>query len=297
MRCLLITNPTAGTFRRGRGSAYLEQRLRAAGMEVHPITAPTPGAMVKSLRAVLQHEPRSTRVIVAGGDGTLSAALPALAGTDFPVAVISLGTFNVVAREMGVPLDLEGALAVARDGRPRPVDVGLANGRPFIVNVGVGYDAEVTHRILPGGRKRPASFPRYAVRGLGLLARYRGSRFRIEADGDGLEADAWMAVAANISHYAYHWRVAAHACAHDGCLDLCLFERHSAVRTFAQTAALVRGRHLEQPGVRYLRARRFTITCDPPARAQLDGDIAGGTPLDLRVVPEGLRLLVPEAEV
>jgi diacylglycerol kinase (ATP) len=253
--------------------------------------------MAKSLRAALAHEPRTTRVIVAGGDGTLSAALPALIGTDFPVAVISLGTFNVVAREMGVPLDLEGALAVACHGQPRPVDVGMANGRPFIVNVGVGYDAEVTHRILPGGRKRPAAFPRYMMRGLGLLARYRGSRFRVEADGDGFETDAWMAVAANISHYAYHWRVATRACAHDGCLDLCLFERRSMARTFAHTVALVRGRHLVQPGVRYLRARRFTITCDPPARAQLDGDIAGGTPLDLRVVPEGLRLLVPEAAV
>jgi diacylglycerol kinase (ATP) len=297
MRALLVTNPAAGTFRRGRGSAYLEQRLRALGMEVHPITAPTPGAMVKSLRAALQHEPRTTRVIVAGGDGTLSAALPALVGTDFPVAVISLGTFNVVAREMGVPLDLEGALAVARHGQPRPVDVGVANGRPFIVNVGIGYDGEVVHRILPGGRKRPAAFPRYMLRGVRLLARYHGSRFHIQAGGDGFEADAWMAVAANISHYAYHWRVAAHACAHDGCLDLCLFERRSVARTFAQTAALVRGRHLAQPGVRYLRARQFTITCDPPARTQLDGDIAGGTPLDLRVAPEGLRLLVPEAEV
>src|ERR1700728_2363460 len=82
-------------------------------------------------------------VIACGGDGTVTACAEGVAGTGVPLAIIPLGTGNLLARNVGVPMGLEEALEVALGGVQRPIDAGRVNGSLFVVMAGLGLDARM----------------------------------------------------------------------------------------------------------------------------------------------------------
>jgi diacylglycerol kinase (ATP) len=82
-------------------------------------------------------------VLACGGDGTVTATAAGLAGTGVPLAVIPLGTGNLLARNLGLPIDLDETLTVALTGQDRPLDVGRANGSLFLTMAGLGLDAKM----------------------------------------------------------------------------------------------------------------------------------------------------------
>src|SRR5215472_5670124 len=79
-------------------------------------------------------------VISAGGDGTLNEVIQGLAGTDVALGVLPMGTINVWAREVGIPLNLHKAAKVLLDGERRRIDLGITNGRYFLLFAGIGAD-------------------------------------------------------------------------------------------------------------------------------------------------------------
>src|ERR1700733_10847933 len=82
-------------------------------------------------------------VIASGGDGTVTACAAGVAGSGIPLGVLPCGTGNLLARQLGLPLSVDEALAGALTGSDRRVVVGTANGRPFVVMAGIGFDAEM----------------------------------------------------------------------------------------------------------------------------------------------------------
>jgi diacylglycerol kinase family enzyme len=114
-------------------------------------------------------------VVMAGGDGTMSAGAAALAGGDCPMGVLPLGTLNHFARDLGIPQELEGALEVVASGIVRRVDVGEANGRVFVNNASMGLyphvvlvrekqqDESGTGKWLAMGRAAVATLRRFPV--------------------------------------------------------------------------------------------------------------------------------------
>lgn len=279
-----------------RGEAALgriEGRLAEAGFAVRRIAAADAAGALAGVRAALPGtEPEDTRAIVAGGDGTIHAVLPALANTGVPLAILPVGSVNVLARELGIPTSLDAAIGVAKSGQPRQIDLGCANGRPFALMAGIGFDAAVVHSVAPDLKNLIGSFA-YVARGLQVLASYPQTHFHIEADGEEVEGAGWLAVVANASRYTYHWRLAPDARMDDGRLDLCFFASESAVQTAGQVVAVLGGRHSSHPGVRHLRAKRFRFHCEPEVAVQLDGDPAGSTPVEVTVTPGALTVMVP----
>ena len=293
MRVLLVANPRAGRTRGEAGAERLERRLRAAGVEVRRLPATDASEAAGALHRMLRGEsPEQTRVVVAGGDGTINAALPALAGSRFPLAILPVGSVNVLARELGLPRRLEAAIDVAVTGALREIDLGTANGRPFVLMAGLGFDAAVVKSVAPAVKNLVGSFA-YIARGLRVLADYSPSRFLIETASERIDTEAWLAVVANASLYTYRWRLAPEARIDDGWLDLCLFGSASRAQTRGQVLAALSGRHADYPGVRHFRARELRFECEPPVCLQLDGDPAGETPVDIHIAPRALRVVVP----
>jgi YegS/Rv2252/BmrU family lipid kinase len=279
-----------------RGGAALERierSLAEAGFGVERIAATDPAGTVAALSAALSRaETQDTRVVVAGGDGTIHAALPALIDRGVPLVILPVGSVNVLARDLGIPTALDTAIRVAERGQERQIDLGYANGRPFALMAGIGFDAEVVRSVAPDLKNLIGSLA-YVARGLQVLASYPQTRFHIEANGEEVEAAGWLAVVANASRYTYHWRLAPDARIDDGWLDLCFFASESALQTAGQVVAVLGGQHSSHLGVRHLRAKRFRFHCEPDVAVQLDGDPAGSTPVEVTVAPGALTVMVP----
>jgi len=119
-------------------------------------------------------------LLASGGDGTITACAAAVAGSGIPLAVLPAGTGNLLARNLGLPLELDEALLVALTGTNRQLDVGCANGRAFLVMAGLGFDA----RIMDGASeqlKKRMGWAAYVLSGLRHL-QDRPVRVTLRAD-------------------------------------------------------------------------------------------------------------------
>jgi diacylglycerol kinase family enzyme len=146
---VVIYNPTAGS---GPGKARVElsavrERFAAAGWRCGAIATRQAGDGTDAARLALA---AGAEVVVAmGGDGTINEVVQALAGQDVPLGIIPTGTINILALELGIPLDPLAAVDAIAHGTRRQIDLGRANGRYFALMIGLGYDAQATLNLLP----------------------------------------------------------------------------------------------------------------------------------------------------
>lgn len=286
MTGILLINPQAGGGAAWRVLPRLRRALADSGLNVEVIATDTPERLTDRLAAGCD------RLVVAGGDGTINSALGTAIQANVPLAVIPVGTANGVARELGVPLTIEGACRVAATGRIRQVDYGRANGRPFLLMAGIGFDAEVVRRVGQPAKNALGPFA-YVAAGLSTIAHYRPVRLRLSADGISSEICAHAVIAANAETYTYNWRVAPGASLTDGVLDVCIFGEAGWLGWLSQVSSVLRHRRLDHPQVHRLRARTLQIEAQPPVSVQVDGDHAGQTPVEIDVVAGGIKVVVP----
>jgi len=302
MNSLIIANGAAGQ----RNGDDLSSELRNAfGAEMPRLVQTKGPGDAQSLALDAARSGNYRFIYAVGGDGTINeVASGLLAGSDVnsrPIlGIIPRGTCNVLASELGIPMPgIAEAVDVLRNGCVKNVDVGRAGDRYFLMSVSCGVDAEAVRDVaLP--LKNLVGAGAYLMSGLTALANYTPSRVTIRYDQESLSLDAFVVIVANLSTYALSSiTVAPFAAIDDGWLDICIFEKPPTHRIgfIAQVMLLLARRHLGDPRVRYLRAKRIEIQSDPPIAAQLDGDPIGQTPLTIEVVPRALPILVPAALV
>lgn len=231
-------------------------------------------------------------VFGGGGDGMLAAILPALMGTPVALGVVPLGTGNVWARELGLPLLTEAAIAAQLADPPRPVDVGWANGeRPFLVAASAGFDASIVRAVEAGGKGLGQLA--YPLAGLGLAPAARGTVCRVEVDDEpALEMSLLAAIAMNGRLYGGMVPLAHGARVDDGYLDIVLFIGRVPLDLAAQTARVLTGQHLSDPSIAIRRVQRVRIeSLEQPLPTQCDGDLLGTTPLQIEVLPGAVLAL------
>jgi YegS/Rv2252/BmrU family lipid kinase len=260
-----------------------------------------PALLRRTLRAELARG--AVKLVVGGGDGTLSTAAGLLAGTPATLAVLPLGTANDFARSLGIPGDLARAAAIAARGRVRTVDVGRAGRRVFLNAASVGISSALTRRLHPELKRRAGKLA-YPVAGA-AAASERPFRARIEWDGEVLELRALQIVVGNGRYHGGGRLVAPGARIDDRALDVYVVAAPSRrgggvrgrVRELAALAryavGIARGRHVEDPRVLHVRAARVSVRTEPRLELDVDGELAGRTPVVLRVEPGALRVLAP----
>lgn len=120
-------------------------------------------------------------VLACGGDGTVTACAEGVAGTGVPLAIIPIGTGNLLARNLGLPSVLAEAMAVALEGTDQPMDVGAANDALFVVMAGLGLDARMLSDTSEPLKQR-VGWAAYAISVIRHL-RDRPMRLTLTADG------------------------------------------------------------------------------------------------------------------
>ncbi len=231
-------------------------------------------------------------VISAGGDGTLNEIIQGLAGTDVALGILPMGTMNVWAREVGIPLNLQGALQVLLEGDYRRVDLGTANGRYFLLFAGIGADGKITSMIEHHFLKRLGLFSYIiagAVVGLGPL----DFHMRLRVDGRSFRTRASLIIIGNTRLYGGLMTFTNQAYGDDGLLDMCIVRRQGVVGRLRVVLNAFRKHYPLGARVSYERFRTVTIDSPVPVPIQVDGEPAGTLPAVFRVAPQMLTVIVP----
>lgn len=306
MRRWLIVNPAAGRLRDSDGYARLRALADERGVEVHETTE-ADGAEALARAAVREGV---DTVVAAGGDGTISEVINGLSA-DFArcrLAVVPLGTANDFAHTLGVPVDdLPAALAVLDEGggEERRVDLvrscrldaerGAGAGEDrvrYVVNASTGGFSEVVHDRLDDDLKRrwgALAYLRAAVDAMPSAVYYDAA---LDVDGERIATNTAAIVIAN-GRSAGGMTVAPDADVEDRRMDLIVVQTQTFFEQLRLAGQYLAGTHLDSEHVCYRRAKRVRIETTPPMRFSTDGELIGETPVEFKVVPHALRVLVP----
>ncbi|MFF5207371.1 diacylglycerol/lipid kinase family protein [Streptosporangium sp. NPDC000396] len=279
--------------RRGR-RLYPEvvRTLRAEGFEpIRLVPLDDPKRLRATLEAVLEAKP--DLLVVGGGDGTLSAAVKHVAHRDVALGVLPLGTTNNFARSLGLPLDLQGAIRVFRTGKVADIDLGVAGDREFANLASFGVSVEVAGKVKPW-LKRILGRPAYPLTALTILPRHQPFRAVITVDGQRHEL---LTHQLNIANGRFHggWQVAKDISIDNG--RLVAYQLGSGKRLRLVVETLIRaatGRWSSLAGGPFVVGREMHLETDPPMAADVDGEVRLMTPITIRTVPNGLRVMVPD---
>lgn len=296
---LVIFNPTAGRRRRRRLQRALD-RLAACGVTV-TVRETTAAGDAQAFAATAEGY---DLVAVAGGDGTINEAANGLAaraaqggpGDAVPaLAIIPLGTANVLAAELGYPdMTPETAAAALAHGVARPACAGIANGRLFCQMAGVGFDAHVVAGVDVAFKRRVGKLA-YVVETLRQIRRYRPRRYAVDIDG--VRHIAASAVIANGHFYAGRYSCAPDASIDAPRLDVCLFGRTGRWHVIRYAVGLVTGRLHRFADVEIVAAQHVRIAAldanGGPEPVQGDGDIVTHLPVDISIAPARLGVVRP----
>ncbi|GEL39443.1 hypothetical protein MEX01_00340 [Methylorubrum extorquens] len=296
MRIVLVANAASGAFADGLTPDAIRARLRTAGLDLLPESddsLPLPDR----LRAALRIEGVTT-VAVAGGDGTLNCAAGMLAGSGVALGILPLGTMNLLAKDLGIPLDLDGAIAVLAAGQTRAVDVGRVNGHVFLINSVLGMPARmVRHREAFRGRRLgiPALL-RLSAAVLRHLGPYPRLSAVLSAGGRRTRLRVRLLAVVNNDYAEGPGKILERSQVDGGELTLYIARRLSPWRLARLALGFGLGRWRDEPGLERRAAARFVVSARRRAlRVMNDGEVRLiAPPLRYRLMPRALTVIVPE---
>lgn len=286
----ILRNPKAGARRRRHELLELVRELKARGL------IPRLFRHRRRLTAWMTDDARRARVrclVAAGGDGTVNELLTRFPGV--PLTVLPLGTENLLAKSLQIPLSGRAVAEIVADGAVLHLDVGRIGQSRFLMCAGVGLDAAVI-RAVHQSRTGHIHKLNYLWPTLRLLFSYPSHEL-VLTDESGVEHRGRQILIFNLPRYALGLQMAPEALGNDGWLDVRLFAgdmRHWTLRYVWKTW---RGTLHQEPSVTSLRIRRANISSAEAVPVHVDGDPAGFTPVDVEVLPLALTLLVPAKSV
>jgi len=269
----------------------LRREFKAAGIEYELLEAKKKKEAEKLVRK--RRDDGFDIVIAGGGDGTVSRALSGLRGSSIPLGIIPMGTGNMVARELGIPIDVESAIKVITgEYRKKKIDAMKIGKHLYVLNAGVGINAQVIARTNKKAKRR---FGRIAyVSTLAHAIRFRPRSVEIELDGEKHRYRAVDVAVSNCSAVAKKvYPPGPEIRPDDGRVDVWVLGMETTADYARYMLGLLFGRRRK---ARYLSAKeRIVINAPSPLAAQADGNIIGTTPLEVEVMPAALTILVPSA--
>jgi YegS/Rv2252/BmrU family lipid kinase len=306
----LIHNPASGQLSAGHGKAIRQvlEVLHGAGVEAEALTTKGPGTAGElAAEAVLRG---CDTIIACGGDGTVHEILQSLVGTPTALGVIPLGTANALASDLGLRGSPERAVRKLLSAVPVRVSVGKISyreatgetrSRYFTVAAGVGPDALLLSRLDPG-LKRRFGYLLYMVEGFRVWATDSFPLFDaafLEAGSSEPRVEQISQLLAvrirNFGGVLNHFAPGATLRKDD--LRLIAFKTRSRISYFRFLLAVMFGRQTFSREIELLDAVRvecrFRNGCSTRVFAEADGELLGGLPAELDIVPQALTLLVP----
>jgi diacylglycerol kinase (ATP) len=302
---ILIHNPNAGGGGRGRQRGLTEARhiFASGGIETELAETTGPGHATEIAQRAA-HEGRQL-VIACGGDGTLNEIVNGLAaqqnGHRVPLALLPGGTANILAKELDLPWDIPSAAEKLVHGTVKEIALGLATPlehpekkKYFLSVAGAGPDGMIVYSIDLDLKARVGILA-YWWQGAREVFRYKFPHFRI-VTGD-QKLDASLVIVGRTQNYGGPFKITTGADLFQDQFELMALTTQSGFRYLSYLPSLLLGDLRETEGVHFWKAE--TIVCEPldtnPLYAQIDGEPLARLPIEFKIIPRALKLLVPGA--
>jgi diacylglycerol kinase (ATP) len=291
MKVSIIANPVAGGGRPYRAIQRYLKQWNHPDWEVDFQTTKSRNHAGLLARELLESPP--DLLMVCGGDGTLNEVVSQIPDASFPIAVVPAGTANVVARELGLPLNPQKALQIGLKLKTRKADLGIlgpGSKRRFLFVTGIGFDAYVASKV-SDDLKSKLGIAAYAYAIVRCLQSYSFPEFQVKAGDKTYTATSCLVK--NARRYGGEMLFCPDANMYDGLLDILVLQgrRRLALAKFLLKARLQRPETHEWT----YRFQTDALRIEGPADVcvQADGELVSGLPLDISLAPSAFPLVIP----
>ena len=282
---------------RGNGSlvGQIVEILRRHGHQV--TTAPTTGPRTAGGIAHSHIAAGADLVVALGGDGTINEVAEGMVHSSVPLAILPAGTANVLATEMRMGSDPRRAAVNLAEWLPRRISVGKVTfedgrvSRHFLLMAGAGLDALMVYRVNTALKDRVGKLAYYAVgaRSLG------DSLAQVQVEIEGRTHECSFALLSKVRNYGGDFEIASSVHLSDDQFEAVLFEGRNPLRYVGYFVRLALNRLAGRKGVTTLRTCCAKLASTSECvYVQVDGELAGRLPAEVRLVRDAITLLVPE---
>lgn len=231
------------------------------------------------------------RIVAAGGDGTINEIVNGIAGHNVTLGLLPLGTMNVFATELGLPVnDLADCWKIIERNRTHRVDLPRANRKHFVQLAGVGLDAQAVKETSRAFKRSfgPLSYLISAVQ----IASRTPPILRIESE-DAVTGEGSFVLVGNGRLYGGRFPFFKEAVMDDGLLDVIVFKRLGYVDIIRYLQDVVFTPQISSPEVEYFQTKHLRVTSDESVPVEIDGELVGNCPVEFKIRAGGLRVLTP----
>jgi YegS/Rv2252/BmrU family lipid kinase len=282
---VVILNPAARGARAQRLRAQVEKLVRGTTL----CTTSEAGEAERLARHAVTEGYQ--RIVAAGGDGTINEIVNGIAGHNVTLGLLPLGTMNVFASELGLPVnDLARCWNIVQQNRTDRVDLPRANRKHFVQLAGVGLDAQVVKETSRGFKRSfgPLSYLISAVQ----IASRTPPVLRIESD-DAITEEGSFVLVGNGRLYGGRFPFFKQAVMNDGLLDVIVFKRLNYFDIIRYLQDVVFTPQISSPEVEYFQTTHLKVSSDESVPVEIDGELIGNCPVEFKIRAGGLRVLTP----
>lgn len=287
-RTAVILNPAARGERARRLQASLEEMTHRAVWR-----CTSRGGEAESLARSAVKEGFKT-IVAAGGDGTVNEVVNGIAGSGAALGLLPLGTMNVFATELGLPVgDLARCWAIIQERKVRHVDLPCANSKHFVQLAGVGFDAQVvkeTSRTF----KRSFGPLSYLVSAAQIAAR-PPPQLRIESE-NAVTEEGSLVLVGNGRLYGGPFPFFKQAVIDDGLLDVLVFKRLNYLEIIRYMQDVIFSSQITSPEVEYFQTKSLRVSSDADVPVEIDGELVGNCPVEFKIREHVLQVLAPSSK-
>jgi len=282
---IVILNPAAHSDRANRWRDHVELLARDCPVRA---TAQPGEAEVFARHAAAEG---FKKIVAAGGDGTVNEVVNGLAGSAATLGLLPVGTVNVFATELGLPVnDLQSCWQIIQADHTRVVDLPRANKKYFVQLAGVGLDAQAVKETSLA-LKRSLGPISYLISAAQIAAR-QPPRLFLESENSPISESSFVLIG-NGRHYGGPFPFFKHALNDDGLLDVVAFKQLGYLEIIKYLQDVFFSSEIRLPEVEYFQTSRVRITSAEEVPVEVDGELVGNCPVEFAVREQRLRVLAP----
>lgn len=293
-RLLFLLNPHAGVQTGKPLSEIIQQKCHSERVAFEICNSSADGNYEWLRKKIVQEH--FTDVVIAGGDGTISAIASSILDLNIPIGIIPRGSGNGLALAAGISKNPYNALDVIFKGNASFVDAFTINNQFSCMLSGIGFDAQVAHDF---DKQHKRGFWKYTQLTVKNLFGVKTYPFKISSPANNLEAEAYFVSVANSNQFGNHFTIAPKASLHDGLLDVVVVEKANFILLLLRVIWHIRFGTFTQNfkkrfGITYFQTDVLRIENPMNAPFHIDGDGKKTAALfNVKVIPSAYRLLMP----